>query len=153
MYSYFFVQYLFFITFNRIININSKIYVELFIKLTVRFNIQPIKAGGDTALINWTREITRPWLRETGKRAKRAEEQLLWEQCIIVGFRLRLMTLQQISSNHAPCKSPFDQTSPFLLVVAASEWPPAGVGQWLFRETGPLKKGAQICTCNFSTST
>jgi hypothetical protein len=24
-----------------------------------------------------TREITRPWLRETGKRAKRAEEQLL----------------------------------------------------------------------------
>ncbi|EFX82030.1 hypothetical protein DAPPUDRAFT_241662 [Daphnia pulex] len=48
-----------------------------------------------------TREITRPWLRETGKRAKRAEEQFLREQCIIEDFRLRLMTLQQISSNHA----------------------------------------------------
>ncbi len=128
MYSYFFVQYTFSITFNRIININSKIFVELFIELTARFNIQPIKAGGDTALIDWTREITRPWLREIGKRAKRTEEQFLREQCIIEGFRLRLMTLQQISSNHAPCKSPLDQTSPFLLVVAASEWPLAGVG-------------------------
>jgi hypothetical protein len=52
MYSYFFVQYTFSITFNRIININSKIFVELFIELTARFNIQPIKAGGDTALID-----------------------------------------------------------------------------------------------------
>ncbi len=74
-----------------------------------------------TALIDSTREITRPWLRETGKRAKRAEEQFLREQCIIVGFRFRLMILQQISLNHAPCKSPFDQKSSFLLVVAASE--------------------------------
>jgi hypothetical protein len=39
----------------------------------------------------------------------------------IVDFRLRLMTLQQFSSGHAPCKPLFDQRTPFLLVVAASE--------------------------------
>jgi hypothetical protein len=68
---------------------------------------------GRHCLTDSTREITRPWLREIGKRAKRDEEQFLREprnsflreQCIIVGFRLRIMTLQQISSNHAPCKS------------------------------------------------
>jgi hypothetical protein len=72
---------------------------------------------------DYTREITRPWSRETGKRAKRAEEQFLREQCIIAGFRLK--THDPPTDFIESCAlqvPPFDQTSPFLLVVAASEW-------------------------------
>ena len=35
---------------------------------------------------------------------------------VILGFRVRLMTLQKFSSDHAPSKSPFDQSPPLLLV-------------------------------------
>ena len=34
----------------------------------------------------------------------------------MLGFRVRLMTLQKFSSDHAPSKSPFDQSPPLLLV-------------------------------------
>ncbi len=65
------------------------------------------------------------------RRREKYEASFFRGDVVILGFRVRLVTLQKFSSDHAPSKSPFDQSPPLLFVwlgFTAGEWPPAGVG-------------------------
>ncbi len=81
-----------------------------------------------------SREITWKW-----KKREECEASFTRERLVIIGFRVRLMT--KFSSDHAPSKSPFDQSPPLLLVSQrVSDHRRALVSGYLVRETGPQRR-------------
>jgi hypothetical protein len=88
-------------------------YIAILCQLGSAINQE--KSEGDTAL-TVPREIT--WT--VKKREGRG--QFYWRDIVIVGFWVRLMTLQKLSYKiMRPSKSPFDQRPPLLLVFTAGE--------------------------------
>jgi hypothetical protein len=63
------------------------------------------------------------------------------------------MTLQKFSSDHAPSKSPFDQSPPLLLVSQRVSDHRRALVSGQLGNGATEKKGAQKCTCNLANYT